>query len=80
MNTTTVTIRSGYCSTCYLEGINRMCTGFTIPSSRRNITVTFPPLAPGLAASVRRAARSYIEANGPGDADRHPRHAAAGLL
>lgn len=74
---TLAAIRTNFCATCYLSGIDRLCDGFTITYSTGKKVVAVPPLDRNLAADVRKAAQLHIERHGPGDNKNHPRHAGA---
>ena len=71
MSTATIA-RGGYCATCYLDGITRLCAGFLITKPDGKPAVKVPALDKRLAARVKLAARAYVEANGPGCAASHP--------
>jgi hypothetical protein len=77
MSTSTYAVRSGFCETCYLEGIERQCRGYAFTTWDGRATYAVPPLPRAQAVLVRRAAREYLAQNGPGDAARHPGHADA---
>ena len=67
--------RGYFCYECYAASIARVCSGYTIlKNDRRRPVTVVPPLDAVIAASVRQAAREYIEAHGPGDSARHPHH------
>jgi hypothetical protein len=71
----TTNCQSGYCKTCYMAAIERLCDGYAVPLPDGKRALMFPPLDPRLAAYVRAAAKAHAAAHGPGDTARHPAHA-----
>jgi len=71
----TTNCQSGYCKTCYMAAIERLCDGYAVtpPDGRRATAV--PPLDSHWAAWVRQAARRHVAQHGLGDTARHPDHA-----
>lgn len=69
----------GFCGTCYLDAIERLCNGFAIVRPDGTAVTAVPPLDPQMAASVRRAARRLLEDRGQGTAPWHPHNGITGV-